>query len=92
LIRKERLSASGRLIAIPTTTNPNLDFADAGSLPKPTWMLTEAECKSVVEKKGLRVLAATSNTNWLGTDDPGRDVVARPDLRFRFPCCCSASR
>ena len=28
---------------------------------KPTWMLTEAECKEVVQKKGLKA-AATSNT------------------------------
>ncbi|WP_420131372.1 ABC transporter permease [Rhodopseudomonas sp.] len=43
---------------------------------KPTWMLTEAECKTVVEKKGVRG-CRDLEYNWLGTDDQGRDVVAR---------------
>jgi microcin C transport system permease protein len=49
---------------------------------KPTWLLTEAECKSIVEKKqltGCRDL----EYNWLGTDDQGRDVVARMIYGFR---------
>jgi microcin C transport system permease protein len=50
---------------------------------KPTWLLTEAECKSAVEKKqltGCRDL----EYNWLGTDDQGRDVVARMIYGFRI--------
>jgi microcin C transport system permease protein len=50
---------------------------------KPTWLLTEAECKEVVEKKhlsGCRDL----EYNWLGTDDQGRDVVARMIYGFRI--------
>ncbi len=35
---------------------------------KPTWMLTEAECKTVVEKKGLNS-CRDLEYNWLGTDD-----------------------
>jgi microcin C transport system permease protein len=49
----------------------------------PTWMLTEAECKPVVERKklsGCRDL----EYNWLGTDDQGRDVVARLIYGFRI--------
>jgi microcin C transport system permease protein len=49
---------------------------------KPTWLLTEAECKPVVEKKqltGCRDL----EYNWFGTDDQGRDVVARMIYGFR---------
>jgi microcin C transport system permease protein len=49
---------------------------------KPTWLLTEAECKPVVEKKhltGCRDL----EYNWLGTDDQGRDLVARVIYGFR---------
>ncbi len=49
---------------------------------KPTWLLTEAECKPVVEKKqltGCRDL----EYNWLGTDDQGRDLVARMIYGFR---------
>ena len=50
---------------------------------KPTWLLTEAECKSVVEKKGLKG-CRDLEYNWLGTDDQGRDVVARLIYGFRI--------
>jgi microcin C transport system permease protein len=50
---------------------------------KPTWMLTEAQCKAVVEKKGLRS-CSDLEYNWLGTDDQGRDVVARLIYGFRI--------
>ena len=49
---------------------------------KPTWLLGEEECKQVVEKKqltGCRDL----EYNWLGTDDQGRDLVARMIYGFR---------
>jgi microcin C transport system permease protein len=50
---------------------------------KPTWLLTEKECQPIVEKKqlaGCRDL----EYNWLGTDDQGRDVVARMIYGFRI--------
>jgi microcin C transport system permease protein len=50
---------------------------------KPTWLLTEAECKEVVERKqltGCRDL----EYNWLGSDDATRDVVARAIYGFRI--------
>ncbi len=50
---------------------------------KPTWMLTEAQCKAVVEKKGLKG-CRDLEYNWLGTDDQGRDVVARLIYGFRI--------
>ncbi|MCG6203848.1 ABC transporter permease [Rhodopseudomonas sp. HC1] len=50
---------------------------------KPTWLLTEAECKTVVEKKGVRG-CSDLEYNWLGTDDQGRDVVARLIYGFRI--------
>ncbi|KQW19067.1 peptide ABC transporter permease [Afipia sp. Root123D2] len=50
---------------------------------KPTWMLTEKECQSVVEKKGLKS-CSDLEYNWLGTDDQGRDVVARLIYGFRI--------
>lgn len=49
---------------------------------KPTWMLTEAECKGVVERKGLKS-CRDLEYNWLGTDDQGRDLVARLIYGFR---------
>jgi microcin C transport system permease protein len=50
---------------------------------KPTWLLTEEQCKEIVEKNhltGCRDL----EYNWLGTDDHGRDVVARVIYGFRL--------
>jgi len=50
---------------------------------KPTWLLTEKQCQPVVERKkltGCRDL----EYNWLGTDDQGRDVVARLIYGFRI--------
>jgi microcin C transport system permease protein len=50
---------------------------------KPTWLLTEEQCKSVVERKGLSGCSELEY-NWLGTDDQGRDVVARLIYGFRL--------
>ncbi len=50
---------------------------------KPTWMLTEQECKAVVERKGLKG-CRDLEYNWIGTDDQGRDVVARILYGFRI--------
>ncbi|HEY6258812.1 MAG TPA: ABC transporter permease [Xanthobacteraceae bacterium] len=49
---------------------------------KPTWMLTEEECRPVVERKGLTG-RRDLEYNWLGTDDQGFDVVARMIYGFR---------
>jgi microcin C transport system permease protein len=50
---------------------------------KPTWLLTEDQCRSVVQKKGLSS-CRDLEYNWLGTDDQGRDVVARLIYGFRI--------
>jgi microcin C transport system permease protein len=50
---------------------------------KPTWMLTEQECKPVVERKHLSS-CRDLEYNWLGTDDQGRDLVARLIYGFRI--------
>jgi len=50
---------------------------------KPTWMLTEKECAPVVKRKGLHS-CRDLEYNWLGTDDQGRDVVARLIYGFRI--------
>ncbi len=64
----------------------NLDLPTPAPSP-PTWMLSEAQCKVVVEKRfpndpkaGCRNL----EYNWLGTDDAGRDVLARLIYGFRI--------
>jgi microcin C transport system permease protein len=60
----------------------NLDLPTPAPSP-PTWMLTEAQCKPVVEKKGLKS-CRDLEYNWLGTDDQGRDLVARLIYGFRI--------
>src|SRR5262249_57638625 len=60
----------------------NLDLPTPAPSP-PTWMLTEAQCKPVVERKGLKG-CRDLEYNWLGTDDQGRDVVARLIYGFRI--------
>ena len=60
----------------------NLDLPTPAPSP-PTWKLTEEQCKSVVEKKNLTG-CRDLEYNWLGTDDQGRDVVARLIYGFRI--------
>jgi microcin C transport system permease protein len=47
----------------------------------PTWMLSDAQCRPAAEKKGAQPAPGQAcralEQNWLGTDDQGRDVVAR---------------
>jgi microcin C transport system permease protein len=50
---------------------------------KPTWLLTEKECQEVVKRKGVSG-CRDLEYNWLGTDDQGRDVVARLIYGFRI--------
>ena len=60
----------------------NLDLPTPAPSP-PTWMLTEDQCKTVVQRKGLTG-CRDLEFNWLGTDDQGRDVVARMIYGFRL--------
>jgi microcin C transport system permease protein len=50
---------------------------------KPTWLLTDEQCRSVAEKYGGHS-CADLEWNWLGTDDQGRDVLARLIYGFRI--------
>src|SRR5262249_5276864 len=59
----------------------NLDLPTPAPSP-PTWQLTEEQCKPVVEKKNLTG-CRDLEYNWFGTDDQGRDVVARLIYGFR---------
>jgi microcin C transport system permease protein len=60
----------------------NLDLPTPAPSP-PTSMLTEEQCKQVVERKGLSS-CRDLEYNWLGTDDQGRDVAARLIYGFRL--------
>ncbi|QFR34515.1 ABC transporter permease [Ancylobacter sp. TS-1] len=61
----------------------NLDLPTPAPSP-PTWMLTEAQCAPVVERLGRTGGCGALEWNWLGTDDQGRDVLARLIYGFRL--------
>ncbi len=52
----------------------------------PTWMLTEAQCRAAVLRydKQPHGTCGDIEWNWLGTDDQGRDVLARLLYGFRI--------
>lgn len=60
----------------------NLDLPTPAPSP-PTWLLDEEQCRMIVERKGLTGCADLER-NWLGTDDQGRDVLARLIYGFRI--------
>ena len=60
----------------------NLNLPTPAPSP-PTWRLTDAQCRPAAEKIGGTTCAALE-WNWLGTDDQGRDVVARLLYGFRI--------
>jgi microcin C transport system permease protein len=60
----------------------NLNLPTPAPSP-PTWRLTEEQCKPAAEKLGGKG-CADLEPNWFGTDDQGRDVVARLIYGFRI--------
>lgn len=60
----------------------NLDLPVPAPAP-PTWMLKDAQCKGIAERTGGST-CRDLEWNWLGTDDQGRDVVARLIYGFRI--------
>jgi len=75
----------GRMIWPPirySYNTHNLDLPTPAP-SKPTWLLSEKDCKQVVERKGLTG-CRDLEYNWLGTDDQGRDIVARLIYGFRI--------
>ena len=83
---KEMIAKSGGWVLWPpirfsyNTQNKNPPMA----FPvKPTWMLTDEDCKLAVER-GFHPCDANLEWNWLGTDDQGRDVIARVLYGFRL--------
>jgi microcin C transport system permease protein len=83
---KEMIAKSGGWVLWPpirfsyNTQNKNPPMA----FPvKPTWMLTDEDCKLAIER-GFHPCDASLEWNWLGTDDQGRDVIARVLYGFRL--------
>jgi microcin C transport system permease protein len=83
---QKQIAAKGGSIVWPlirySYDTHNLDLPTPAP-SKPTWMLTEDQCKEVVVKKHLNG-CRDLEYNWLGTDDQGRDVVARLIYGFRI--------
>jgi len=84
-LQKEIADKGGKVIWPPIrfsydTHNLNLPTPAPS---KPTWMLKDADCKAAAEKTG-KTGCASLEYNWLGTDDQGRDVVARLIYGFRI--------
>jgi len=65
----------------------NLDMPTPAPSP-PTWMLSEAQCKTAALKRlgpqAPQPFCRDIEWNWLGTDDQGRDIVARLIYGFRI--------
>jgi microcin C transport system permease protein len=49
---------------------------------KPNWLLTDKDCQIAAERGFTK--CSELETNWLGTDDQGRDVMARLIYGFRI--------
>ncbi len=84
-LQKKIAEAGGFMLWPPirySYSTHNLDLPTPAPSP-PTWLLTEEQCKPVVERKGLRG-CRDLEYNWLGTDDQGRDVLARLIYGFRI--------
>ena len=67
-------------------TTHNLDLPTPAPSP-PTWSLTPEQCAGVLAKRFANKPDASCRDlemNWLGTDDAGRDVVARLIYGFRI--------
>jgi microcin C transport system permease protein len=80
LIKKE----NGTVVWPPIRFSYNTQVSNPPSpFPsKPTWALTKADCQWAVEHKFAQ--CGTLEYNWLGTDDGGRDVLARLIYGFRI--------
>lgn len=62
----------------------NYDLPTPAPSP-PTWMLSDAQCAPVAAKRGVENGGCGDiEWNWLGTDDQGRDVLARLIYGFRI--------
>lgn len=81
----EEIRANGFMVFPPIRFHHrtiNRDLPVPAPAP-PTWMLTEAQCASALAKSGGKT-CRDLEWNWLGTDDRGRDVVARLIYGFRI--------
>ena len=84
VISKE-IEANGWILWAPirfSYNTHNLDLPVPAPAP-PTWRLTDEQCRPIAERSG-GTGCRDIEWNWLGTDDQGRDVVARLIYGFRI--------
>lgn len=84
VIAKE-IDANGFAVWPPIRYSYNTNNRDTPTpLPAPpTWLLEDEQCRPVAERSGGST-CRDIEWNWLGTDDQGRDVVARLIYGFRI--------
>jgi microcin C transport system permease protein len=87
---EREISANGWMIWPPirySYDTHNLDLPTPAPSP-PTWLLSKAQCEAgaakVIRPGEPNRGCASIEWNWLGTDDQGRDVVARLLYGFRI--------
>ena len=82
----EEIEANGWMLWPPirySFVTTNVDIPRPAPSP-PTWMLDTKEACKKYPKGAEDPLCTYGNWNWLGTDDQGRDVVARLIYGFRI--------
>ncbi len=83
----EEIARNGWLVWPPVRFSHNtinLDLPKTAPSP-PTWALSDADCKAAAARKpGGTGTCRDLEMNWLGTDDRGRDVLARLIYGFRL--------
>lgn len=85
MIRKE-IAQNGWMIWPPirySYKTHNLDLPVPAPAP-PTWLLQDNQCRNVAKRLEVGDNCKALEWNWLGTDDQGRDVVARLIYGFRI--------
>jgi microcin C transport system permease protein len=91
----DEIAANGWMIWPPiryANNTINLDLPTPAPSP-PTWLLTQAQCQAALKAQAARDpqnVGKAANScrdlewNWLGTDEQGRDVLARLIYGFRL--------
>ena len=76
-----RFSYNTRNLDLPQGTEDK----KLGAPAAPTWMLTDAQCRTVRDAAERKISGCRDlEWNWFGTDDQGRDVLARLIYGFRI--------
>jgi microcin C transport system permease protein len=84
---QRRIEANGWMIWAPIRYSYRTIRTDGGPFPAPpSWLRPRPNCEAATEEERERLPLDCNlgNWNWLGTDDSGRDVLARLIYGFRI--------